>query len=40
MLNKHLLSLPWKESGLLCHNTMFDGAISGLVFEDLSSYIS
>jgi DNA polymerase I-like protein with 3'-5' exonuclease and polymerase domains len=26
-LNKHLLSLPWKESGLLCHNTMFDGAI-------------
>jgi DNA polymerase I-like protein with 3'-5' exonuclease and polymerase domains len=27
MLNKHLLSLPWKESGLLCHNTMFDGAI-------------
>jgi DNA polymerase I-like protein with 3'-5' exonuclease and polymerase domains len=26
-LNKHLLSLPWKEAGLLCHNTMFDGAI-------------
>ena len=27
MLNKHLLSLPWKDSALLCHNTMFDGAI-------------
>jgi DNA polymerase I-like protein with 3'-5' exonuclease and polymerase domains len=26
-LNKHLLSLPWKDSALLCHNTMFDGAI-------------
>jgi hypothetical protein len=27
LLNKHLLSLPWKDSSLLCHNTMFDGAI-------------
>jgi DNA polymerase I-like protein with 3'-5' exonuclease and polymerase domains len=27
LLNKHLLSLPWKNSSLLCHNTMFDGAI-------------
>lgn len=26
-LNKHLLSLPWRDSMLLCHNTMFDGAI-------------
>ena len=26
-LNKHLLSLPWKDSALLCHNTMFDAAI-------------
>jgi DNA polymerase I-like protein with 3'-5' exonuclease and polymerase domains len=28
-LNKHLLSLPWKNSALLCHNTMFDAAILG-----------
>jgi len=28
-LNKHLLSLPWKDSALLCHNTMFDAAILG-----------
>jgi DNA polymerase len=26
-LNKHLLSLPWRNSALICHNTMFDGAI-------------
>lgn len=26
-LNKHLLSLPWKNSALLCHNTMFDASI-------------
>ena len=26
-LNKHLLSLPWRNSMLLCHNTMFDGAV-------------
>ena len=26
-LNKHLLSLPWRNSTLICHNTMFDGAI-------------
>ena len=27
MLNKHLLSLPWRDSMLLCHNTMFDGSV-------------
>ena len=24
---KYLSTLPWKDSALLCHNTMFDGAI-------------
>jgi DNA polymerase I-like protein with 3'-5' exonuclease and polymerase domains len=27
MLNKHLRSLPWRDSMLLCHNTMFDGSV-------------
>lgn len=27
MLNKHLLSFPWRNSMLLCHNTMFDGSV-------------
>ena len=33
MLNKHLLSLPWRNSKLLCHNTIFDGSVLAWVLN-------
>ena len=32
-IGKYLSTLPWNESALLCHNTMFDGAILKWVFK-------
>jgi len=32
-IQKYLSTLPWKESALLCHNTMFDGAILAWKFK-------
>ena len=31
-IRKRLTALPWREAALLCHNTMFDGAILKWVF--------
>ena len=31
-VSRYLTQLPWSESALLCHNTMFDGAILAWIF--------
>ena len=38
-IGKYLSTLPWNESALLCHNTLFDGAVLSWIFNIKPSYL-